>query len=152
MMSEENIFFCPSGTPSSKNSRQWTGKRFLPSRATIAWRAETQSFWEDNKDRFIEQLKDVEKPYKLGFHFVRKSKHQYDWVNPIQTMQDEMSKYGWIDDDNTLEMIPYPLCIDGQWSSYSKENPGCYMKIIKDPEEIKQLHEILNIQGDGRDN
>lgn len=143
-MAKDEIFFCPTGTPSSKNSRQWTGRRFLPSKATTLWRNETQLWWEENKDKFEHKLNGLEKPYLLGIHFVRKSKHKFDWINPCQTIQDEMTKYGWIDDDNCDEMIPFPLSIDGQWHTYDKENPGAYIKILS-KEEIEQLHKTLNI-------
>lgn len=76
----DKVFFCPSGTPSSKNSRMWTGRRFLPSKATTVWRKDTEQWWNDNKEEFIIELAKLEKPYLIGMHFVRKSKHNFDWV------------------------------------------------------------------------
>lgn len=149
-MAKDEIFFVPTGTPSSKNSRQWTGRRFLPSKATTLWRNETQQWWEDNKDSFKEKLNGLEKPYLIGMHFVRKSKHAFDIINPMQTIQDEAVKYGFIDDDNSSEMIPMPLCIEGEWHTYSKLDSGCYIKVFTDPEEIKQLRKLLNININGR--
>lgn len=141
----EDIFFCPGGTPSSKNSRQWTGSRFLPSKATTTWRNETQEWWKNNKSKFEDKLIGLEKPYLIGIHFVRKSKHKFDWINPCQTVQDEMTKYGYIDDDNCDEMIPFPLSIDGEWQSYNKSNPGAYIKILSANDAL-ELHKILNIK------
>jgi len=149
-MAKDEIFFCPTGTPSSKNSRQWTGRRFLPSKATTLWRTETQQWWEDNKEKFKDKLDGLEKPYLIGMHFTRKSKHEFDIINPMQTIQDEAVKYGFLDDDNSSEMIPIPLCIDGKWHTYDKINPGCYIKVFTDKKEIEQLHKTLNING--RDN
>ena len=140
-----NIFFCPGGTPSSKNGKMWTGKRFLSSKATMTWRKESEQWWKDNKEDFKEQLENLEKPYLIGMHFVRKSKHAFDEINPMQTIQDEAVKYDYLDDDNTNEMMPFPLNIDGNWHSYDKEKPGVYIKIFTDPEEIKNLNEILSI-------
>jgi hypothetical protein len=142
----EKIFFCPTGTPSSKNSRRWTGKRFLPSKATSLWRIETEEWWKENKDLFKKELENLEKPYLIGMHFVRKSKHKFDIINPMQTVQDEMVAYDYIDDDNTDEMIPIPLSIDGQWYTYSKENPGVYIKVFSKKEEIEALTKLTNIK------
>jgi hypothetical protein len=141
---KENVFFCPTGTPSSKNSRQWTGRRFLPSKATTLWRQETEQWWIDNKDKFLEELKGLEKPYLIGLHFVRKSKHKFDFINPAQTVQDEATKYGYIDDDNCDEIMPFPLNIDGQWYTYDKVNPGVYVKILKGA-DVEKINTLLKI-------
>jgi len=39
-------------------------------------------------------IKGKKKPYKIGIHFIRGTHHKYDWVNPIQTIQDEMTHAG----------------------------------------------------------
>jgi hypothetical protein len=141
----ERVFFCPTGTPSSKNSRQWTGRRFLPSKATTLWRKETQQWWEDNKAEFIDELVDLEKPYLIGMHFVRKSKHKFDFNNPCQTIQDEAVTYGYVEDDNTDEMIPIPLNINGHWHTYDKVNPGVYIKVFTNKDEIAALTKLSSI-------
>ena len=148
---KDNIFFVPTGTPSSKNSRQWNGRRLMPSKATNLWRQETAEWWDYNKDKFKDQLIGLEKPYLLGLHFVRKSKHKFDQINPSQTIFDEMTKYGYIDDDNNDEMIPFPLSIEGKWFTYSKDEPGCYIKILS-AKDAGELHKLLNIDINGRDN
>ena len=142
----EVVFFCPTGTPSSKNSRRWTGSRFLPSKATELWREETKDWWEGNKDKFLNELSGLEKPYLIGMHFVRKSKHKFDVINPMQSVQDEAVKYEYIDDDNADEMIPFPLSLDKKWYTYDKENPGVYIKIIKNKEDISNLHYKLGVK------
>jgi hypothetical protein len=141
----ERVFFCPTGTPSSKNSRQWTGRRFLPSKATTLWRKETQQWWEDNKAEFIDELVGLEKPYLIGMHFVRKSKHKFDFNNPCQTIQDEAVTYGYVEDDNTDEMIPIPLNINGHWHTYDKVNPGVYIKVFTNKDEIAALTKLSSI-------
>jgi hypothetical protein len=141
----ERVFFCPTGTPSSKNSRQWTGRRFLPSKATTLWRSETEQWWIDNKVLFEKELVGLEKPYLIGIHFVRKSKHKFDFVNPVQTIQDEMTKHGYILDDNCDEMMPFPLSINGKWFSYDKNNPGAYIKVFKNKNEIDAMIELAKI-------
>lgn len=123
------ILFCRENVPSSKNGRRWTGKYFVPSKATIKWRKSTKWWWEENKELFIEKVKNKERPLKIGFHFVRGSKHKYDWCNPLQTIQDEMVSHGWIEDDDITHIIPFPFKINKQYTTYSKERPGFYLKI-----------------------
>lgn len=68
---------------------------------------------------------DSKKPYKIAFKFVRKSRHKFDYLNPAQTVQDQMVKYGWISDDNADEMIPIFLEYE-----YNKDKPGVYISVI----------------------
>jgi len=71
-------------------------------------------------------IKGKSKPYRISFKFVRKSKHKFDYINPAQTIQDQMVKYGWIDDDNADEMLPIFVKFE-----YNKENPGVYINVLK---------------------
>lgn len=123
------ILFCEGNVPSSKNGRQWTGKYFIASKATNRWRKDTKWWWKENKDKFVEKTKDKNLPLRIGMHFVRGSKHKYDWLNPAQTIQDEMVTYGWMEDDNTSIIVPVPFKVNGVNSSYNKEKPGVYIKI-----------------------
>lgn len=86
--------------------------------------------WEANKDVFFRMSYNRKKPLKVGLHFVRGSRHKFDFVNPTQTIQDLMRKYGWIDDDNCDEMLPFPMLIDDSYYSYSKEKPGVYISLL----------------------
>jgi len=114
----------PGGTPSSKNSKVWTGRFFIPSKAVRKWCQETQEDWEKNAQAFREEFDKKEKPVKVYFTFIRKSRHQFDYINPAQTVQDEMVKYGLIPDDNADEIIPVfkPY-------SYDKKNAGVWIEI-----------------------
>jgi len=71
-------------------------------------------------------IKGKSKPYKISFKFVRKSKHKFDYINPAQTIQDQMVKYGWIDDDNADEMLPIFVKFE-----HNKEEPGVYINVLK---------------------
>lgn len=123
------ILFCELNVPSSKNSRRWTGRHFIPSKQVVRWRKDTNEWWKKNKNKFKKLTKDKNKPLRIGLHFVRGSRHKYDWVNPVQTIQDEMVKQGWIDDDNVEEMIPVPFKMNKKYTTYDKEKPGVYIKI-----------------------
>lgn len=124
------ILFCEGNVPSSKNGRRWTGKYFVPSKATIKWRKGTKEWWDENKDKFIEYTKDKPLPLEIGIHFVRASKHRYDWINPVQTIQDEMVTRGWIEDDDITNMLPIPIKFNDSYTTYDKKNPGVYIKIL----------------------
>lgn len=123
------ILFCKSNVPSSKNGKRWTGRHFIPSKATVKWRKETEWWWKKNKEKFVKAVENKNLPLRIGMHFVRGSRHKYDWVNPVQTIQDEMVTHEWLEDDNIEFIVPVPFKMDKKYSSYNKERPGVYIKI-----------------------
>ena len=127
------LFFIPGSVPSSKNSKVWTGRFLVVSKATKKYIKATEAHWKGKAVLFKKKLAKKQKPYKIGFHFVRGSKHQYDFVNPVQTVQDLMVTYGWLEDDNVDIMLPFPLEYpekSSQFSSYNKTEPGVYIEIL----------------------
>ena len=64
-------------------------------------------------------------PIKISFEFIRGSRHKFDYINPAQTVQDDMVKYGWIEDDNAEFIIPA-----FEKYTYDKKNPGVWIEII----------------------
>lgn len=123
------MIWIPYNTPSSKNSRVWTGRYFVVSALTTKWRKNTDKYWKEHKEEFLKQLQGKEKPYLIGLHFVRDSRRKFDFVNPVQSIQDEMKKQGWITDDNCGEILPYPLEIEGRYYSIDKSNPGVFIHV-----------------------
>lgn len=128
------MIFIHGSVPSSKNSKQIvrSGRftRVIWSKSALAYVEASELEWINNKETFLRMISNVAPPYKIGFHFVRNTKHKYDFVNPLQTVQDLMVRYEWIEDDNTDILIPFPLSIDGKYSSYSKTSPGVYINLI----------------------
>jgi len=118
--------FIPGNTPSSKNSRVYTGKFFITSKQTRNYIKETEHHWIEHGAVFRQEFDRLPKPVSISFKFIRKSKHKFDYINPAQTVQDLMTKYGWIPDDNCEEMIPV-----FEEYEYDKENPGTYIEILK---------------------
>ncbi len=116
--------FVPGGTPSSKNSRIWTGRFSIASKATQKWWKESKDVWEKHAKEFREEFEKKEKPVKVYFQFVRGTKHKFDFINPAQAVQDEMVKHGWIPDDNADEIIPI-----FEKHTYNKASPGCWIKM-----------------------
>ena len=122
--------FIPGNVPSSKNGRRWTGRYFIVSKQTQRYYKNSKKYWVENKKEFHKLLKGKDSqnkaPYRITFKFVRKSRHKFDYINPAQTIQDQMVKYGWITDDNADEMIPIFLKFE-----YNKDKPGVYINVLK---------------------
>lgn len=119
-------WFIPGNVPSSKNSRRWTGKFFIASKITMKYRKDTDSIYKKHASSFAKEFAKYESPVYISFKFTRGSRHKFDHVNPLQTVQDEMVKHGWIEDDNATFIIPV---IEDY--NYDKENPGVLIKIEK---------------------
>lgn len=118
-------WFIPYNVPSSKNSRQWTGKHFIASKSTQKWRALTKPVWQKYKESFLNEVKGREFPLKIEMEFIRGTRHKFDYINPAQTIQDEMVHHGWLEDDNCTMIIPY-----FKEYRYDKENPGVIIRIL----------------------
>lgn len=118
-------WFIPGNVPSSKNGRRWTGKYFIASKSVMNYRKATKSYYEKFAPLFREELKNHKLPVSIAFTFVRGTKHKFDYINPAQTVQDDMVKHGWIEDDNAEYILPVFI----QYS-YDKTNPGVFIEII----------------------
>lgn len=126
------MIFIPGNVPSSKNSRitnRSTGRSF-PSKKSQQFIKESKSDFDASKEEFLEMLKGKSKPYLIGFHFVRDSRRRWDFHNMVQLPLDLMTKNGWIDDDNTTEVLPIPMQIDGKYESLDKDKPGVYISVL----------------------
>lgn len=128
------MIFIRGNVPSSKNSkrivRHGNKNVIIWSKAATEYTRVSKPQWLDNKAHFLRMIEDKEPPYKIGFHFVRSSRHKYDFVNPLQTVQDLMVKYDWIEDDNITIVIPIPIKINNEYTSYDKDNPGVYINVL----------------------
>ena len=76
------------------------------------------------KDKFVKELSKQDAPYTISFKFIRNSKRKFDYVNPLQTVQDLMVKYGWIEDDNATFLLPV-----FEPYEYNKVKPGVLITI-----------------------
>lgn len=121
----KNAIWIPGNVASSKNGKTWTGKFLVDSKQTQAYKKASIQAYKDNKEAFLKLLEGKEKPYRIQFTFIRKSRHKFDYINPCQTVQDFMVTHGWLEDDNMDEMIPV-----FQPSRYDKENPGVFIEVL----------------------
>ena len=126
-------WFIPGNVPSSKNGRRWTGRYFVSSKATTKYRKDTAKYFEKFRKGFRKQLAKLELPVKISFKFIRGSKHKFDYINPAQTVQDDMVKHHWIDDDNCENILPV-----FEPYEYDKENPGVEIKLLKNGNKTKK--------------
>ena len=125
-------WFIPGNVPSSKNSRRWTGKFFIASKTVMKYRKDTSKLFENHTASFLKEFSKYQLPVYVHFTFIRGSRHKFDYLNPAQTVQDDMTKHGWIEDDNCEFIIP---CFEKY--SYDKENPGVIIE-IKDERNKKK--------------
>tara|TARA_B100001778_G_scaffold291794_1_gene262039 strand:- start:62 stop:481 length:420 start_codon:yes stop_codon:yes gene_type:complete len=120
-------WFIPFNVPSSKNGRRWTGKYFISSKTVMTYRKNTKGTYAKLAKGFRKEYDTYEKPVKIGFTFIRGSRHKFDYINPAQTVQDDMVKNGWMEDDNAEFIIPV-----FERYRYDKEKPGVIIEIVKD--------------------
>lgn len=124
----QNHLFIEGNIPSSKNSKMWTGKHLIRSKAVSNYLKEYEEKWDEYKSIFQRNLTQRDLPLKIGFHFVRKTKAlHYDWHNLIQLPLDLMQKYHWIADDDITHVIPIPMPMNNSFSSYNKLNSGVFI-------------------------
>lgn len=126
-----SLIYIPYHVPSSKNSRVRTRQgTFIASKSVRQYRKLSAKFWKSEKDNFSSKIKGKSFPLRIGFHFIRKTHHKYDWLNPSQTIQDEMVKHDWLEDDNMEFIIPIPFQVNREFSTVSKAHQGVIIKIF----------------------
>lgn len=129
-MSKNNQTFIKGNFPSFKNSKQFTGTFLVVSKTVRKYLKEFGKQWETIPYEF-QNLKESDYPIHVGFHFVRGTRHRWDFHNMVQGCADLMVEHGWIPDDNMDYFIPQATSKDRKFYSYDKDNPGVYIKIVK---------------------
>nr|DAR84485.1 MAG TPA: crossover junction endodeoxyribonuclease [Caudoviricetes sp.] len=105
------MIFIAGNTPSSKNSKQFVtlknGKKLLlNSKIVRKYIDKSEMDWRFNKTEFFKMLKGKNKPYKIELYFIRDSKRKFDYINAAQIIFDLMQHYGYIEDDDSQNIIP----------------------------------------------
>lgn len=100
-------FFIGINVPSSKNSIIVTEKSTFYNDLVAGWKKNTEIQWAMQRLDFLEVTVLLPRPLYIEFTYIRKSKRIFDYINPQQTIQDEMKAYGWIEDDNCKILKPY---------------------------------------------
>lgn len=122
------MIFIEGNFPSFKNSKQRTSSGLMIMSKTVRKYLKDYEFqWEVIPKEF----KNITKyPILVGFHFIRGTKHRWDFHNMVQGCADLMVKYKWIPDDNMDYFIPSVLYVEDRHYSYDKDKPGVIIKII----------------------
>jgi hypothetical protein len=120
-------WFIPGSVPSSKNGRRWTGKYFIASKTVMKYRKDTKQYYLKYAPEFQKELQKYKLPVKIAFTFIRGTRHKFDYINPAQTVQDDMVDYAWIEDDNVEFILPV-----FKEYKYDKLNPGVHIEILKE--------------------
>ena len=128
-MQPTNEIFIAGEVMSSKNSRRNFGHTSLVSEACAKYKKESATQWQTWQAAFLAMCQGKEKPYRVQFKFVRKTKRAYDFHNMVQVLCDLMVDYKWVDDDNIYEMVPVPP-LTGPIFTISKTNPGVYISVL----------------------
>ena len=105
------MIFISGNTPSSKNSKQFVtlknGKKLLlNSKIVRKYIDKSEMDWIFNKTEFFKMLKGKNKPYKIELYFIRDSRRKFDYINAAQIIFDLMQEYGYIEDDDSTNIIP----------------------------------------------
>ena len=105
------MIFIAGNTPSSKNSKQFVtlknGKKLLlNSKIVRKYIDKSEMDWRFNTTEFFKMLKGKNKPYKIELYFIRDSRRRFDYINAAQIIFDLMQEYGYIEDDDSTNVIP----------------------------------------------
>jgi len=144
---ENELIFIPFNVPSLKNSKIKTSRGIFPSktvksyltdlgiqkysasRKEVVGYARKSNKFEELRYRFNKALEGKEPPIEIGFHFVRKTKHKFDFNNANQIILDLFTAHEIIPDDSMSYIIPIPYKKDGKYYTLKKEQPGVWIKI-----------------------
>ena len=132
----KNKWFIPDSVPSSKNGRRWTGKYFIASKTVVNYRKNTKPYYQKYMQEFKDELSKYKLPVAISFTFIRGTRHKFDYINPAQTVQDDMVTHGWLEDDNAENILPVFVQYE-----YNKEKPGVHIEILKSNKKKKKKNE-----------
>jgi len=136
--------FIPGNVPSLKNNKDIIqipikGARACPvckhrkgrpmltaSKRHKKYKKKTEWDWKSYRHEFHAMLTGYEKPFQVCIYFVRDSRRVFDFTNATDTVQDLMVEFGWLDDDNVTEMVPF-------FAGYrvNPARPGVYISVMK---------------------
>lgn len=131
------MIFIPTNVPSLKNSKVIIGvgrtcpcckkkptRVLISSKSVRKWKKETDKYWKQYREEFLEMIREVEAPYRITFKFIRKTRHKFDYTNALDTVQDEMVHQGWLEEDNATVIRPIIRPF-----KYDKFRPGVFIGV-----------------------
>lgn len=143
-----NEIFIPYNVPSLKNSKIKTSKGIFSSKTvqkylrflgikSYSCSKKTVEVYKTIPlifpvESLIKLVEGIEYPYFIGLHFVRSSKHLFDFINASQIILDLFTAFNIIEDDDMSKVMPIPYKKNELWFSYNKEQPGVYVTVFQD--------------------
>lgn len=134
------MIYLKGNVPSSKNSKQWTGKKLIPSKTVENYLEQYEIQYKLKANEFKELIKNKKPPYYIGFYFIRNSKRKFDYNNLTQLPQDLMVKYKWLDDDNADYIVPVGIGYE-----VNKAKAGLIITVLDTKEDKDKLEIIANL-------
>jgi ribosomal protein L37AE/L43A len=128
----DGVWYC---TKCNQPAQRLTRPTLIASKTVLAFKKETEGLWLQNKPKWVEMRKDKPNPFVIGFYFIRKSKHSFDYNNASHILLDLMTDYQYYVDDDMIHVIPEFLGYH-----YDKENPGAIITFM-DPTLYKLKQE-----------
>lgn len=129
----KNMIFIPGNITSSKNSKRIIRSKksglllIIDSKATAAYKRHSVEAWKAYREDFLRMCKGKPKPLHILFSFVRQDKRKFDFVNMLQLPLDCMVQYGWIEDDDYLNIVP----VINPEVKFDKQHPGLWISNYK---------------------
>jgi len=146
METRQMRIFIPGNVPSLKNSKisvQGKGvfmsktvrkylqslgvKKYSVSKGTVENYKTRPNLFEEAVAPMRNYLVSLYPPYLIGLHFIRGTRHRFDWMNAGAIICDLLVAHQVIIDDDMDNLIPSPYLLGGAWYSYDKEKPGCIL-------------------------
>lgn len=117
----------------SKSSWKFNGKSAVPfitdSAFTEKYKKSVRGEFQSKVMEWKKLIAGVPLPLYVEFIFIRSTKQGWDYNNLTECPQDLMVETGWIEDDNTLVMLPCPPPPPG--FLVDKNNAGVIIKLSK---------------------
>lgn len=119
-------WFIPGNVPSKKNSLhpRNRGKRMISSKYE-QYKRSVESYLIKMSKSFKKALKEKEKPYEIGFFFIKPTKHAADYTNKIDTVQDVLVSFGLLPSDEMDVIKPIPLGYE-----VNREKAGVIIRLL----------------------
>lgn len=107
-----------------------------PSKTVMDYQKATQYSFNVNRSTWFKMITDKDTPHRVGFYFIRKSMHEFDYQNIVHVLADMMvsDDNKWLKDDSTLYFMPEFLGFH-----HNPEKPGCIITLYDN-----KLNEIKN--------
>lgn len=138
--------YIPGNVPSLKNSKIKTSRGIFPSKTVMKYLRELGIKRYSTKDKIVEEfakkpnlfreslinfpkLQPNDYPLIIGFHFIRKTKADFDFNNATQIIQDLLVAHNFIIDDSLRHLIPEVLVHDSRYYSIDKEKAGVIIQV-----------------------